>query len=873
MSFVRFNRSARSQVGGKSRKKKAAPALPLKREWDSTISDLSVHRAGPEELARRRENRVSKNRAAAQWELRQQAAGGGGSSSRRRRCTERGQERAVMAEVLLDQWQLREVLTRSDRALAVVRDLFGDAPRRQAGFPNVTVAPDLEKASSAQLIAQRCDRPTQLSVLSESVMDSQALNETEDGNSYRKLSEESQEEADRSVAMDCQSNIDSNGHLQERKQPRTPERTSQSTAQRSYTSPNQSLGLKTPCTPDCASVIHTGLNATTAIKRVKSRVESRAENDTEPDGSSQSETTKIIRQVLHPSSRNSKMGISTGKNCNMPTKRMEDSRQEDRQLSLEVLQEMIENIDQEMVEYERQTGREVTGWLPQRGHSLTGFTVSLVNLISRLTHYLKENEIQQWQEKENQQQLLEKSKEQQALIDALTAEFLTIQEEVLSVQANLHQYMNKTDEELFVLKQMLHGSTEAERNKSKPRHKIDACEIRETAEEQGSLHTCAYPTKQDKVNAPILRAAPNIEEELLESLMKKQPSAYQHNGNLLEKARRGQSLPEHLFSPAVLLSPPRQRNSQVATGSQTTVKLFQESPLPNNEVYLESNYAPPSQIHKEALVSPVVLQGEKYFAEYLATQNQNQLQDHQDLAQQCKFWDTNEGHNLILTSPVTNLPQMHPVQQPGVVDDTATCVLRTMESKVEAEGSRDLSLDKWFKQEAMLSQIAELQLQNSALRAHLDQLKIGKLPNPAPLIEKTIPSTSESLQQRITELNQQSAEARGKLLNLIEQHRQVSGDFASPPISPIPPEGIWTGTSNRTLEVLIPLPNGLDSSTGTTPSPTSKINRSRSTDNASTASSSLHLDKGDGNRTPVTQRMKPERLKEGGWFALSAHTL
>lgn len=33
-----------------------------------------------------------------------------------------------------DQLLLQDVLARSDRAMAVVKDLFGDAPRRQAGI-------------------------------------------------------------------------------------------------------------------------------------------------------------------------------------------------------------------------------------------------------------------------------------------------------------------------------------------------------------------------------------------------------------------------------------------------------------------------------------------------------------------------------------------------------------------------------------------------------------------------------------------------------------------------------------------------------------------------------------------------------------------
>lgn len=208
----------------------------------------------------------------------------------------------------------------------------------------------------------------------------------------------------------------------------------------------------------------------------------------------------------------------------------------------------------------------------------------------------------------------------------------------------------------------------------------------------------------------------------------------------------------------------------------------------------------------------------------------------------------------------------------GAFDDTTTCNLRKMEDNVVAVGSQN-ALNNWLKHQAMLSQITELQLQNSALKAQLGQFKIGKLSNPAPQIEKVTPTTSENLEQRIAELNHQSAEARSKLLYLIEQQRQISSESVSPTISPIPPESTAIGTGSKTLEVLIPLPSCLDSSTGSLPSPDSKIDRNRSIDHISTTSSSLYLNKTDGNKTLVTQGTKSEKLKEEGWFALSTHTM
>lgn len=39
----------------------------------------------------------------------------------------------LLLQVFSDQLLLQDVLARSDRAMAVVKDLFGDAPRRQSG--------------------------------------------------------------------------------------------------------------------------------------------------------------------------------------------------------------------------------------------------------------------------------------------------------------------------------------------------------------------------------------------------------------------------------------------------------------------------------------------------------------------------------------------------------------------------------------------------------------------------------------------------------------------------------------------------------------------------------------------------------------------
>lgn len=62
--------------------------------------------------------------------------------------------------------------------------------------------------------------------------------------------------------------------------------------------------------------------------------------------------------------------------------------QRDNKSSLDVLSCMIHEVEHELEEYERCTGREVKKM--QKSEGLTGFTLSLVNALCRLMRYLKE---------------------------------------------------------------------------------------------------------------------------------------------------------------------------------------------------------------------------------------------------------------------------------------------------------------------------------------------------------------------------------------------------------------------------------------------------------------------------------------------------
>lgn len=137
------------------------------------------------------------------------------------------------------------------------------------------------------------------------------------------------------------------------------------------------------------------------------------------------------------------------------------------------------------------------------------------------------------------------------------------------------------------------------------------------------------------------------------------------------------------------------------------------------------------------------------------------------------------------------------------------------------------------------------------------------------------------MEERIAELNRQSMEARGKLLQLIEQQKLVGLNPSSPPVSPIQsPLRAWTGWSQihdlkeggkRTIEVSIPGAEAPESSKCSTVSPTSGINTRRSSGATSNSCSPLNATSGSGQFTPVNPRAKIEKQNEEGWFALSTH--
>ncbi|XP_066555251.1 spindle and centriole-associated protein 1 isoform X2 [Amia ocellicauda] len=835
MSFVRVNRSYQPHGLGK-RTGRARKKTSARQEWVSTVHDLSVHRATPEELNRRHEMHRSKNRAAAQWELRERAL--------RRKLRRQGPaspdpldraKLAIMREVLADQYQMQEVLERSDRAMAVVKDLFGDAPRRKTGFPNVTVAPDCDLETSVLPVLQRPEPPTQLSILSQSVLNSQALNELGEDSLSDGEPEDSKEA--RSPSVSAISNMDMgrySQYLQEEDPPTQDRRPADKQQSRLHpsTAPDTAVTPRTPHNAALSSGVQAALNATAKVRRVRPQ-----RQGTEQSPASPSRLSTLVTHVLNPDAprprtgRKSQSSRSLRRRCEQPP--VLDSSAltslSGNQSSLELLQDMLGEVEQELDSLDLHGSQELppTAERPHRAPGLTGFSVSLVSTLRRLAQHLRQSEGVLQQETVERRRLEDETQEQRRLIDALTAEMLALREESAAMQAQLQQHTAMTEHQLSSLRQELRAL--------------------------GGKSDVAEPQPNPAPTGAPLAAGSAASDGVL--LVETMPCPDRES---VEQQPPSRALPPHLFHSAVLLSPPRQRDSQPPRTAPSVVRnVFVESQDPN---------------HREQGVDRE-RSGPGWEAACQSTQD--------------------ELEELSVASSFASLPRSGLLPTAGFrVAEPPTTMWK---QGTEAAASRKQERPQLSQtQDSLLSHIAELSLQNSLIRAQLGQIRAQpgeavvtqehRSPVTGPTATaKGVPSSGteqqvalplpslSSVEQRIAELNRQSAEARGRLLELIEQQRQVSS--VSPSISPIPThEPHKAGNGGRMLEVSIPQPD-MDSSTGTTPSSVGRScgRRSAGSGTGSRTGSPLSTSMGEGRTVSSQHRAQTHKLKNEGWFALSTH--
>ncbi|XP_066472094.1 spindle and centriole-associated protein 1 isoform X2 [Tiliqua scincoides] len=700
--------------------------------------------------------------------------------------------------------------------MAVVKDLFGDAPRRHLGFPSVTVAPDCDVKSSPGPIVNKCDPPTQLSILSESVMDPQALNEVEEGDSSVSYTDN---ENDQDVSLNFRSGINTDRMFHLLKEENSIVNCQQEvTKQQATVSSSQEVNEFATPTAVSQPLGFTALNATHVVSKIHSRL---------TDEEQTPEVTYIVQQVLNANLRKQKQ-ISTKvkkkpaaqtparqKRSNLSTTTTSLAHSDGNKSSLDVLNQMMHAVEHEMEEYERLAGHKVQQAPTSQG--VSGFTCSLVNAVCRMMRYLKESERKLQEETLNRQKLEEKLTEHRALIDALTAEVLLAREENFAMQSKLQQYVVVTDEQLISLTHALKGlpSTDTSKRSSPGGFLVRSPEV---VQEKPLLNHVDPTTNAFKG------------EKVLEFSALDLPSKGVVLSSLPDKTRPTPSLLLPTFQPAVLLSPPQQKSSQA-------LPLLQDESIGQ-----QSCIEPKSSVSHRPLV--ILEDGDRWRSGDAIIQRDGDLVTNKTL----QSFPQLDGHPTASTSAVL---------RQGVGDSAETFTSGVTMNDLQG-------------------QVAELRLQNSVVKAQLNKFRhchqeagdSFQQPEASQALSNNSIELPKSLDERIAELNRQSSEARNKLLLLMNQQKLAIS--VSPPISPIPsPPVNLTENGRKTVEVFVPTVETLDSSKGDTSA--SGISARRSVG----VSSQVHLPQstslGNVQLTSDSNRIKAEKQREEGWFALSMH--
>ncbi|XP_029385130.1 spindle and centriole-associated protein 1 isoform X2 [Echeneis naucrates] len=758
MSFVRVGRPQQHSKGKRPVRPKKAGAP--KRDWVSTVNDLSVHKLTPAELSHRHEIHKSHNKAAAQWELREKAL--------KRRLYHSGSPSpldqaslSIIREVFSDQLLLQDVLARSDRAMAVVKDLFGDAPHRQTGHPSVTMAPNCDSDSELPVL-QRPDPPTQLSLLSQSMMDQQALNELQ-------ASDEDHSEEDTYPSHRSRNHVIRRTNKQKMKT-QSRDRLVQ---QKKVNCPSSEQGneLSLPTTPATSGRApdQLALNATVAVQRVRTKQGQSQEVKEEP--------SVLVNHVLNPHKPFSQSG-RTNSRLSRSAKSFSQSLELDGssvsslsgdQSSLGLLQAKLDQVEADLNSLSADAVPEsAEGPKHHRTQGLTGFSVALVSTLGRLAYLLKKTDEKAQKEAQERRKLEEQLQEQRELIDALTAEILALKEETAKMQADFQQRTNELEQKLDAVVLVTGGL--------------------------GLLEANTDPTGVHQSEpVPEWRQAPVTSAVLL--------SPPQQRDNW-QKYHVAQPLHQQLPPVANLCSSDDQ--AQSSASSLTSLPL---TSLPSTSLSLTSDPLI-SQLRPEAML-----------AEIAQLSSQNDLIRAQ--LSQAKSLRTGVGG-----SPSSGS------EQRSLSSSTTERITH------QGVGERRMSASRNTGRENQNVQVTDCETHQVSSPTALGV---------------------SSVEQRLLELNRQSAAARARLLELIEEQKQCALSKVAPSVSPMPSSALSPCTAGTMGSPEVP----------TLLHAQEALTQAGSSERQSAGSEASSYRFG-GETSDIKTQMEQQREREG-WFSLSAH--
>uniref|UniRef100_A0A1A8R9H3 Spindle and centriole-associated protein 1 n=3 Tax=Nothobranchius rachovii TaxID=451742 RepID=A0A1A8R9H3_9TELE len=749
MSLARGSRPQPQGKGKKPVRQKKAP----RKDWVSTVHDLSVHKLTPAELSHRHEIHKSHNKTVAQWELKERAL--------KRRFRHAGSPApldqaslSIIKEGFSDQLLLQDVLARSDRAMAVVKDLFGDAPQRQTGHPSVTVAPNCDSDSELPVL-QRPDSPMQLSLLSQSMMDQEALNEVD-------VSREDWSSGSRAIGRSNIRQKTTQGRVvPQRKVHRL----------RNHEEDDDDVAPMTPCMSGRAPD-QTALNATVAVRRVWSK-------HSQSDGGGE-EASARVSQVLNPDpTLHQPAGIRSNadrtRKCLSQSSKLDGSSPASLsgdQSSLGLLQAMLGQVEADLDALSPDLVPESeSSSKHHKTQGLTGFSVALVGTLGRLVHLLKQREAEAQKEAEGRRRVEEELKEQRGLIDALTAEIMTLREEAAALQAGLQRRTAELEHKLDSVVLVMGGLGLL--GEHTPHKDSGARDALSNVCPSASVAERAPEERRVKVPPAIVLSPPT-------------PSHNWQHSHATHPAPLQQHLPP--------LDSQRSQEVVQAHGSASSLHSVSLSHLSSSSSSPSLSLAPLiTQLSPEAMLAEIA-----------------------QLSRQAELMRSQLNQAKGLGPGIAGLPNSNSSQQGGQSPDSIPQDVGERRTSGSSRNQNIQSLDETLSQQSSTSHTL-------------------------------------SVEQRLLELNRQSAAARSRLLELIELQKQNVSVRVSPSVSPVLSSVFSPNTAaeSGSLEESVLRP-GRDVQTQQRSAGSEESPRSFETRN---------------------EKSQPQKQRgREGWFSLSAHT-
>ncbi|KAI0223157.1 Spindle and centriole-associated protein 1 [Lamellibrachia satsuma] len=443
MSFVRLPRKrypTRQSAAAKAAERKKVSNKP---EWDDTTNDLSVYKASPEEMLRRAQVTKSQNMDLVKADLLKKKI----AKAKSHKTSPRGPRGGLLREVLLDNSELQETLAASDKTMAIVKDLFGDDPKRYRGLPNVTVAPERDALDGSLPDGTVLEGRFKLDVLSDSVMDKTALNDMDTMQSESSFSGEEHEPLSYEPVMDMQ---------------RFQRLLQEADREERQTGPTssilQDLARKLADRGTQSSVSQT--QATVAIPREVPRrntTQQRIEVPLTPDGNTIGDSTPTTPYIAAMNDTEKVHRTMARTNANSDGAATIDNVAASQTLAkLDDLRSVLDGLECSISDYERQTGRAPAA---QRlvQPTFSGYTTALIDAVTRLTAYLKESEMRLRVESTLREQLTQDVSSLTTIVDALTSDIIATQEEYAMMKMQFDKFKTTTEQEIHTLKQTLGG--------------------------------------------------------------------------------------------------------------------------------------------------------------------------------------------------------------------------------------------------------------------------------------------------------------------------------------------------------------------------------------------------------------------------------